>query len=163
MRIANLVHCSSHIPILVKVLEKTDGKVLELGCGISTIIIQTMCAGMKRPVVSYEHSKEWYEEYKKYQTDFHDIRYIDDWDKADIDNEFWDVVLVDHAPDRRRPEEVKRLANKANYIILHDSDILVKFYQQSGLYKLFKYKYYYKDCFPNTVVLSNFINLNEEL
>lgn len=156
MRIANLVHCTSYMPVLVKILEKTDGKVLELGTGISTYIIQTMCAKNKRPALSLESHHAWFKQIKEYQTDFHQIRRVLNWDEADIDSDFWDVALVDHAPDRRRPEEVKRLSQKANYIILHDSDILKKLYEGSGIYDLFKYRYDYTDCFPSTVVLSNF-------
>ena len=107
----------SHIPILVKVLEKTKGKILELGMGLSTIVIHTMAAQTKRPIVSYESDRKWYEANLKYQSDFHQIKFVDNWDKADIDNDFWDVVLVDHWPDRRRVVEVKRLAYKANYIL----------------------------------------------
>ncbi len=158
MRIANLVYCTSYMPVLVKILEKTDGKILELGTGISTYIIQTMCAKKKRPVLSLESHHAWFKKIKGYQTDFHRIERVLDWDKADIDG-FWDVVLVDNAPDRIRPELVKRLANKANYIILHDSDVFKKLYEASGIYSMFKYGYEYTGCVPNTVVLSNFKDL----
>jgi uncharacterized radical SAM superfamily protein len=160
MKIIKLDLFGSHIPILVKILEKTNGKILELGMGLSTIVMHTMAAQTKRPIVSYESNKEWYEESLKYKSDFHQIEFVDNWDDADIDNEFWDVVLVDHWTDRRRVVEVKRLANKANYILLHDSDIFDKFYTQSGIYSLFKYRYDYTKCFPNTVVLSNFKDLS---
>jgi hypothetical protein len=150
----------SHIPILVRILERTNGKILDLGMGLSTIVMDIMAAPTKRPIVSYESDKKWYQAYSIYKSGFHQIKFIDNWDKADIDSEFWDVALVDHHPARRRVQEIKRLANKANYILLHDSDIFNKFYTESGIYSLFKYRYDYTKCFPSTVVLSNTINLS---
>jgi len=157
---ASLAVYGSHIPILVKILGNTDGKILDLGVGLSTIVMHAMATQTKRPIVSYESDKKWYEANLVYQSDFHQIKFVEDWNKADIDNEFWDVVLIDHHPARRRIEEVKRLANKANYILPHDSDIFNKFYTQSGIYPLFKYRYDYTRCFPNTVVLSNTTDLS---
>ena len=151
----------SHIPILVKILERTDGKVLDLGMGISTFIIHAMAKQTKRKVVSYETYPSWYREYTSYQTDWHDIRLVNDWDKADIDNDFWDVALVDHHPAKRRQEEVRRLANNCNYILLHDSDIFSWHYKGTKIYDLFKYKYNYDKCSPNTMVLSNFKDLSD--
>jgi hypothetical protein len=161
MEFKDLVSTSSHLPILLKILDRTEGKVLELGVGMSTPIIQTVCRLKKRQIVSYESYRAWFNFFKKYNTDFHQIKRVLNWDDADIDNDFWDVVLVDHAPDRRRPEEVKRLSQKANYIILHDADIIGKLYENSGIYDLFKYRYDYTDCFPNTVILSNFKDLED--
>jgi len=160
MKIVNLAEFGSHIPILVKILERTDGRILDLGMGLSTIVMHAMATKTKRPVVSYESNMEWYKEYLKYQSDFHQIKFVDNWDKADIDNEFWDVALVDHHPARRRVKEVVRLANTANYILLHDSDIFNKFYTGSGIYPLFKYRFNYTKCFPGTVVLSNTVDLS---
>ncbi len=160
MKRAKLTEFGSHIPILVKILERTNGKILDLGMGLSTIVMDILAAPTKRQVVSYESDREWYEAYSIYKSDFHQIKFVDNWNKADIDSEFWDVVLIDHHPARRRVQEVKRLANKANYILLHDSDIFNKFYTQSGIYPLFKYRYDYTKCFPGTVVLSNTVNLS---
>lgn len=160
MQKANLAIYGSHIPILVKILERTNGKILDLGMGLSTIVIHIMAAQTKRPVVSYESDKNWYQAYLIYASDFHQIKLVDNWDKAEIDSEFWDVALVDHHPARRRVEEIKRLANKANYILLHDSDIFNKFYTASGIYPLFKYRFDYTKSFPNTVVLSNTTDLS---
>lgn len=150
----------SHLPILVKILERTEGKVLDLGMGLSTVVMHMMAAQTKRPIVSYESERVWYNAHLAYKSDFHQLKFIKDWDKADIDIYHWDVVLIDHHPARRRVVEVKRLADKANYILLHDSDLFNKYYTKSGIYSLFKYRYDYKKCYPNTVVLSNFVNLS---
>jgi hypothetical protein len=155
-KIGDLSMMGSYMPILIKILENTDGKVLELGMGLSTAMIHMMCLKTKRPIVSYESDNQWFEKNKLYLTDWHQLKFVKGWDDADIDNEFWDVVLVDHHPARRRHEEVIRLANKANYIILHDTDIFKNYYERSGIYSLFKYRYDYDKCFPATTVLSNF-------
>ena len=74
--------------------------------------------------------------------------------------ELWDIVLIDHSPDKRRGIEAKRLANNAKYIILHDSEPdKDKLYQYSKAYPHFKFRYDYTEAYPNTTVLSNFVDL----
>lgn len=153
---------ASHLPILVKVVEHTTGPILELGVGFSTMVLNMMCRLAKRPVFSYENDPKWYQRYQNYQSDFHQIRLAENWDKIDIDRIRWSVALLDHRPALRRKTDAARLKDNADYILLHDSEPEInKFYRYTDIYPLFKYRHDYTACLPNTVVLSNFKNLKK--
>lgn len=163
----------SHLPILIEIMAATDGPVLELGMGLfSTPYLHWACYDTRRKLVSYE-SKESFnnlfvfddprEVGNKYE-EYHQIIYVPDnkWDEVDLFAEHWSVVLVDHAPGRRRRVEINRLSIHADYILVHDSDDLPKHkehYRFDEIYPLFKYRYDYDKVFPRTTVLSNFKDL----
>ena len=156
---------SSYLAPLVKALEKVGGDVLELGTGpYSTVFLHWLCIEQERLLVSYENDKEYYDLAKRCEdvgTDNsqHFVFFVENWDDAGIEKP-WGVVLVDHAPAGRRREEVKRLANLAQCILIHDSSWKSeKHYHYKEIYPLFKYRYDYKKVKPYTTVLSNFIDV----
>lgn len=153
----------SHLPILIKCIERTNGSILDIGMGLSTVIIHMMINKNDRKAYSYESDINWYKEYEKYNSHKHQINFVEDWDKVDFESRRWSVVLVDHHPARRRVVEVKRLAQNSDIVLLHDCDIFAKFYQQSGVYDLYKYKFIYDLCFPATIALSNTIDVSKLL
>lgn len=150
----------SHLPVLIKLVSITDGPILEFGLGMfSTPFLHWSCHQTKRSLVSYDNSKEFCEDYKNFNSDFHKIVFVDDWDKIDLSGHY-SVVLIDHAPSRRRKEEVRRLANSADYIVIHDSQREVdRHYRYSHIYSLFKYVKEYNYAKPHVTILSNFKDL----
>lgn len=153
---------SSHLPILIKVLQISKGPVLELGSGIfSTPVMHWLCLDTKRRLVTYENFKEHFEMNKVFATNEHEIKFIKNWDDADIEGTHWGLVLVDHEPSERRSVEVARLAQKADYIIVHDTepDHDYKYDFINKAFPLFKHRYNYKRRRPYTTVLSNFKDL----
>lgn len=153
---------SSHLPVLIKVMEASEGKVLEMGMGpFSTPVLHWLCLDRKRLLVSYESSLEYFKSNKNFETDLHKVVSVDDWDKVNINNVHWGVVFIDHAPSERRKVDIKQLANCADYIVIHDSEeSREKHYHYSEIYPLFKYRYDYKRQKPYTTVLSNFKDLS---
>lgn len=153
---------SSHLPMLIKILNLSKGPVLELGMGpFSTPVMHWLCLDSKRQLVSYDNDKVYFDRNLSFKTDWHQVLLTEDWDKIDIENTRWGMVLVDHAPDFRRKDEIRRLANNADYLVIHDSEnSLDKLYHYSEIYPLFKYRYNYKRQKPYTTILSNFKNLN---
>lgn len=151
----------SHLPVLIKVMAATTGPVLELGSGVfSTPFLHWACYDNKRELVTYDSSPEYFEKLSSFAADFHKLILVEDWDAVDIDRA-WDVVLVDHAPAARRVEEIKRLAQRAKYLVVHDTDIKgEREYHFSEIYPLFKYAYKYRRVKPHTTVLSNFEELS---
>lgn len=152
------------MPILARIMDLTDGPVLELGMGIySTPLMDLMCAETKRELVSYDNDPVWFEENKKWESDYHHVEFVEDWDKINIERH-WSVALVDHKPAKRRKVEITRLVKYANFVIIHDSEpISDKFFKYSWIYKHFKYRYDYTKCRPHTTILSNFVDLNSLL
>lgn|SRR3989344_1801803 len=153
----------SHFPVLIKILEVSDGTVLELGTGVfSTPLLHTLCQVRNRQLVSYESDPYYVERHSDFITPLHQINLVTNWDDVKIEDTLWDVAFIDHKPERRRKIEVERLANTAKYIILHDSETRNdKLYKYSETYSLFKYRFDYTACYPHTTVLSNLIDLSK--
>ena len=150
---------SSHLPVLMKLLSITDGDVLEMGMGLySTPYLHWACFG-KRKLVSFENDEKYIRYNSGFASDLHEIIFVEDWDKTDIEKP-WDVALVDHSPGERRIIDIKRLANLAKYIVVHDTEPESEpKHHFSEIYPLFKYRYDFKKYPPRTSVLSNLINL----
>jgi len=152
---------ATHIPILTKIVDMTEGPILELGIGFSTTILHAMCKRNGRELFSYENDLEWHGKYLQYNIANHKVWYTSDWSQIEIDKTRWSVVLIDHRPAIRRHVEALRLKDNADYIILHDSEPEIdRFYKYSRIYKHFKYRYDYTKCLPNTTVVSNFKDLS---
>jgi hypothetical protein len=156
---------ATHLPCLIKAMEKTKGPVLELGMGVfSTSYLHYQCILSKRKLVSYDNFKEWYNFFATrygYQDKYHELIFVEDYKDAKIEKK-WDVVLVDQSPDFSRIETIKRLANRAKYIVIHDSG--AKFdrqYHYNTIYPLFKYKTVWDKDTNTSTVLSNFVDLKD--
>lgn len=156
MRIArNHKQMSTHMPMLIKCVQMTDGDVCELGSGFnSTPLLHWLTLGRK--LITYESDKEYFHYANKFRTANHRIREMHeiDYDKH------WSVVLVDHAckPPHSRAEDAKKFKD-VDLMILHDSEDPV--YEYEKVYPLYKYRYDYKDAVPNTTVLSNKIDVTK--
>lgn len=152
----------SHLPILSRVVDLTHGPILELGMGLySTPYLHTVSFLQKRLLVSYDNDSKWFFKNKEWESKYHKVVFVTDWEYADIDNTHWSVVFVDHKPAKQRIKEVRRLAWKANYILIHDSEAVSdKYFKYKWIYSLFKYRYDYSKLIPNTTVLSNFCDLS---
>lgn len=155
----------SHIPVLIDIFNKSKkGPVLELGVGIfSTPLLHALCVENKRMLVSYENDPEFFEMHQTFNDEFHQINMVDNWDNIDIDNTHWAMVFVDHKPAGRRVIDTKRLANIADFVVIHDSEQRSEGqYNYNSIYPLFKYRknYVFKEGMAETTILSNFFNLD---
>ena len=151
----------THLPLLIKLVERTAGPVLELGMGEnSTPVLHKLCTEQKRYLLSLDNDADYVDKFaQKYTSNIHQIQWVDDWDKAEIEKP-WSVVLVDHRPARRRYRDASRVAEHAQFVVCHDTQEA-----HNGMYKwhrAFKfYKYRFDDTLdPRTTVLSNFHDLS---
>jgi len=137
----------------------TTGSVLEVGMGLySTPILHWMAFNDKRELVSYDNEPEFFHMNKQYENDYHIVSLVKDWN-IPIERK-WDVVLVDQRPSRTRIDTIRKVANYANYVVVHDTQRNKKFCDFESIYPLFKYRYDYTKTSPNTTVLSNFKDLS---
>lgn len=152
---------SSHLPILIKVLNISEGPVLEMGMGpFSTPVIHWLCLDQKRILVSYENDLNYFNQNKVFGAAWHQIKLVKNWSQADIENTHWGLAFIDHTPELRRSIDIKRISNKADYIVVHDSEEKSEHkYHFTEIYPLFKYRYNYQRQKPYTTVLSNFKDL----
>lgn len=153
---------SSHMAVLVKVLQHSEGPVLEIGMGLfSTPLLHWMCKDMGRKLVSYENEREYYEMDKDFNRGDHEVKFAKNWDDIDIESTHWGMVFIDHAPANRRIKEAKRVANNADYIVCHDTQSKDdRYYKYHWLWDKFKYIYHYEKGSPRTSVLSNIKDLS---
>ena len=180
---------ASHLPMLIKTLNLSDGPVLEMGMGpFSTPVLHWLCLDRKRFLVSYENNPEYFESNKSFKAALHQIDFVEDWGKINIDkikiieksasvgfsttavlgintkeldDTHWGVAFIDHSPNERRMIDIEKLANCADYIVIHDSEESQEHkYHYEEIYPFFKYRYNYKRQKPYTTVLSNFKDLS---
>lgn len=146
----------THLPLLLKVVAATKGDVLELGIGSSsTPALHKICLEQNRRLDSYDTDVGYIDQYsKQYRSPNHSYYWINDWSMASIERP-WSVVLVDHRPAIRRRTEVVRLADYAEYIVIHDTEPSIdRFYRFAKILPLFRY-IYHDDQIPRTSVVSN--------
>lgn len=157
----NVPH-STHIPVLLRVLNVTSGPILEMGVGnFSTPLLHFACLDSNRVLQSYDNDPRYIKGASPFSCALHLVDLIDDWDKADINKfGFWSLALIDHKPAERRIIDIERLAKLAEYIVCHDSEPIVEHvYNYKKVFPLFKYIWNYTKVTPNTLVLSNFHDL----
>jgi len=146
----------THFPILAACVARTQGPVLELGCGeYSTPMLHFLCNG--RRLVSLEDDPDWINKYKELETNWHTLQFVDKWaDARIIDEVKWDVAFVDHAPAEQRIQEIKRLKNLAKHIVIHDTENPNGIYKYDSILPEFKFRFDFKKWSTWTSVVSMF-------
>ncbi|MDD5013715.1 MAG: hypothetical protein PHW73_01260 [Atribacterota bacterium] len=153
---------ATHLPLITRAFDKSSGPVLEMGTGyFSTLYLDWLCNTFHRKLISYESGEVWYERAKKYNSDYHKVILVENWDKADIESIHWGLVFIDHKPPKRRPIDAIRLKDNADYIVMHDTEPESDYYYGYHIvWEHFKYRYDYKKIKPWTSVVSNFKKLD---
>lgn len=161
----DMILCGTHLPVLVRAFDLSEGDVLELGTGFfSTNILRWLCEMSGRMLYCYETGWSWYKIATRKPVPFQKVFKIDNFDEAPIDRH-WGLALIDHSPTRRRIVDIRRLANLADYIVIHDTNPEYegygnrKGYRYGEIWSLFKYRYDFTKYSPHTSVVSNFYSL----
>lgn len=161
---------ATHLGSLIACINKTKGDVLEVGIGLfSTPYLHYACTIGKRNLLSLENDAGWLKTFKSsdfmhflYGNEYHKLELVDVYEDSPLIDKEWDVVLIDQTPDGSRKEVAKKLANKAKYIIVHDSNERhEKNYHYSEIYPLFKYKRVWTLDDRHATILSNFVDLED--
>lgn len=156
----DVIKMVTHLPLLVRAFEQSEGDVLELGTGyFSTLVLRWLAEMSGRMLYSYESRTFWYKRAIEKAKPFHIVKYVENFDEADIEKP-WGLVFIDHGPNNRRVTEIKRLADWAQYMVIHDTDPETdNQYHYSQIWDLFKYRYDFTKYKPSTSVVSNFNSL----
>lgn len=153
---------STFMPLLLRILNATDGPVLELGGGFfSTPFLHWVCKEQDRKLVTYETNEAYFELCRKYRSKEHSIRKVDDWDNLKVKGN-WSVALIDHDGfrDGKRASSAWYLQDKVDFIVLHDTE-RPEVYKYDEIFPKFKYRYTYKNCRPWSTVVSNLKRIPE--
>ena len=151
----------THLPLLMRVMEVSAGRVAEFGAGFfSTPYLHWKTYLQKRELVTFENNLEFIKLFDRYQTYWHEVVPVTDWDSIDLSGH-WGVALIDHAPKERRIEEIKRLADTCDYIVIHDTQGRREnvFHYRDTLVT-FNYRKDFTSVRPHTSVVSNRNNLD---
>jgi len=128
----------SHIGMLVDIILKTKGDVLELGIGWgSTPVLHELCRD--RYLISLENDYEVFKSFIKFDTYWHRVDYVKNWDNVTYDKPY-SVAFIDNKPARRRRTDIKLLKPYADFIVIHDTEPQTdKYFRVESRIKTFKY------------------------
>lgn len=128
----------SHRKLLFEALQHTSGKVIELGMGEgSTLQLHEYCKEHNRLLESYDANEEWAFHFEHLRSDIHKTQFIDDWDSVDPK---CSLLFVDHSPGERRKIDIERAFDKADVIVVHDTEPSADHgYQMRDVLKKFRY------------------------
>jgi len=153
---------ATHWPVLMRVIEASSGPILECGTGkFSSPILRTMAYLQQRHVEAYDSDPDWYAKAKELENGYYRVHLIksEDWPNLPIDQRYG-LVFVDQAPTYYRRVTLRRFANNADYLVVHDSEIGAqrKFHLERTL-QTFRYRFDYAGLRPHTSVVSNVIDV----
>ena len=150
---------ATHCGPLALAVSITDGPVLELGMGVfSTPILHEICGN--RLLVSVDTSPDWIVKFARFQKDNHHIRHVRDFKKLyDSIGLEWAVAFVDFDPLENRVSEIRRLADTAGIIVVHDTEWEVL----ADECERFSSQLWFSHQRPWTTMVSNQIDLTEHL
>jgi hypothetical protein len=152
-----------HIPVLIEVFKMSGGEVLELGVGMnSTPLLHWLCFSANRQLTSYENSPKYLQRFHKYGAkNHHTLVNLENWEDFEVNNRCG-MAFIDQEPAAYRAETARKLANSADYVVLHDSEPRnANVYKYGLIYPLYKYRFDYTKYYRHTTVLSNFHDLKE--
>jgi hypothetical protein len=152
----------NHRRVLWPSLMGTMGDIVEMGMGQgSTPFLHDFVQHSNRKLFSYDNNLEWSNKFKHLETDKHKIFHVTDWDDVFKAHKHPHVVLIDHAPGERRWEDIKKYANNAKIICIHDSEPAATGYMLYKIWHLFKYRIDYKTDGAWASAVSNFIDVTK--
>jgi hypothetical protein len=156
-RFAQFDNWCNHRPLLYLALEATGGDVLELGVGKgSTEILVDYCRDRGRRLRSFEYKREWWEQYRHVAPE---VRHVENWD--DIHPVQAGVALIDHSPGERRHEDIIRMADTVDIIVIHDSEPAATGYMLDRVWHLFRYRCDLKSPGAWATAVSNTIDVSQ--
>lgn len=154
----------SHLPVLIKVIARTSGTVLEFGCGMYSSPYLHWACFPERKLITYEDHDDWRGFIEQFKAPWHEIIFTKEWGSVEIPMNDVSVALVDHNPvsGRKRAEDVARLRH-VDYVVCHDSENKSdRNYKYSTIYDLFKHRRKFEIAgTPSTTVFSNKHELND--
>ena len=149
---------STHMPVLIKMANLTKGPIMEIGSGIySTPLLHWLCVETKRHLVTFESDKDFIKLAKEYESEDHRVQFVEDY--LTIPNtDRYSFIFIDHSG-HSRGKTVVHFKDSADYIVIHDSNVVGKNMYQIA-FPEFKYRKDYNLFIPWTTVVSNTRNLD---
>jgi len=163
----------THITPLVAAVLATKGHVIEMGMGdYSTPLLHEIIGYQRlnaeliprdpRRLFSFESDKQWLNNFIDLNCQWHTIQFVSSWDLVRIPSKHVSVIFIDHAPAERRKVDIKRCADSAEILVVHDTE-KVNYYGYEPLLSSFRYRFDYERYQKKTTLLSNFMDVTKIL
>jgi hypothetical protein len=174
---------STHQPLLVAALLKTQGPILEIGGGnYSTPLVSAFANAQRRETHTVETNAAMHELLKRFSSEFHKIWQVSGYDFApdgrfmprtdttraqyiEIQARFladfckerpqrWSVVFIDQAPGYLRVPAIEHFADIADFIVTHDTE-MVEAYGFEPCLSTFRHRWDSRLQVPYATIVSN--------
>lgn len=153
----------SHYPVLAAAVVAGKGEVLEFGSGYgSTMMLHYMCKAMGVDLTTLDTDKAWLSRFDRYASAQHTFGHLQDGNTilayAESLRGPLGCAFVDCAPGDVRYKVIIALANKARFIVAHDSERdhgTGANYQYELAEPHFKYVTEFRRARPYTKIFSN--------
>ena len=144
---------STHMPVLIKLVNMTIGPIMELGSGVySTPLLHWLCDETKRELITYEKDANFIKFAKEYESEKHKVILIDDFLTIPNTGKY-SIIFIDYTGHTRGIVAI-HFKDSADYIIIHDSNV-VRNNRLNITSSDFKYRKDYDRHIPWTTVFSN--------
>jgi hypothetical protein len=122
--------------VLVAAVRASEGPIAEFGCGHgSTPLLHRLAVEQQRRLVTLDSNEGWARRFReRMESQTHEFRLVRDWDveldRPEWSEQRWGVIFVDQNPFEARAETVRRLRDRADYLVVHDCD----YFPRRGLF-----------------------------
>jgi hypothetical protein len=111
---------------LIEAVRSTTGPVLCMGAHEKVLtIIDELCRGQDRLLVTLDGEEGTLARFERFLSQTHFVDYEADPSLSQwLERDDWGVIFIDHTPGNTRARTVERARDKAEYVIVHDTDEL---------------------------------------
>lgn len=116
---------ATHQRLLVAAAMRTAGPILELGCGwYSTPLLHEIAGSQDRLCLTFDTDEEWVWRVRSAVRKPQNLYWVPRWENAIVDrfDWRWGVVFVDSAPKESRVPLIRRLLERAEVFVIHDTE-----------------------------------------
>ena len=152
---------ATHQRLLVKAVLNTGGAIVELGCGwYSTPILHEIAKSQRRPLYTFDTSREWLDQFTHLSMKYanHHLYEVATWSM--LEARVCGVVFIDMAPGAEREYAADAFREKADVLVLHDTENQVE-YGWPRVLPTFPYQYTDKTQPTWTTLVSMKIDVRE--
>jgi hypothetical protein len=147
---------SSHLEALQLAVDKTLDLIIEFGAGLHST---KFLSETKRPFLSFETSWIWIGQLESLS-----VYHVNNYSEAkEYINGRIDLLFIDSAPAETRKELIEEYKNKANVIVVHDTEDSAEYvYGMAEVLSKFKYRKDFKpEGLPHTAIVSNNVDVSK--
>jgi hypothetical protein len=149
----------THRRALCEAVLRTRGPIVELGAGDgSTPALHEVAVATGRCIWTFDHDAAWVSRFLPLRCEHHFVARVRCWDDCPLETQFWSVAFVDHAPAERRVIDIRRLAYRAEVVVVHDTEAAE--YGYDAIEGCFDHRWDYREHPQWTTVFSNYVDVS---